>query len=467
MDIRTHARAEIDAINRTLANHRVDAGTAPAWTTIAGQSYLIYELKLGAQTTVATVEKRLPELAEAISALRRQRTPVRLRTMPLALEVAHPAPAPLRWQMAGVANLPPHTMLAGRSYAGHSQDETVNFLQAPHVLVAGFTGSGKSTLMLMLLLSLALNTSPTELEIHLVDLKNEDLVPLRSLPHVRSLAVTPEQAGATIARMQQLKNERVEAGRGPYRRVLLAIDELAQVAGIPGALDALGDVLSIGRSKNLNVIAATQKPTAAVTGSLAKANFACRLVGRVGDATEAALATGRRDSGAQLLPGTGGAFLRVDGAEPLRFQAYYLDGVGVDAMLQRIGQQWGGAVAAVSAPAVPVVVDVVAAAAPVEEPIPSALVAEFAVWLQADGTFRRGGLAVALRALFGPLAASGGRAYQDQCAELQRYVALWLARERKSSDAGKIVRLQEWKYRREAFPEVKAEVKPEVKVGLA
>jgi hypothetical protein len=45
--------------------------------------------------------------------------------------------------------------------------------------------------MLMLLLSLAINTPPAELEIHLVDLKNEDLVPLQALPHVRSLAVTP------------------------------------------------------------------------------------------------------------------------------------------------------------------------------------------------------------------------------------------------------------------------------------
>lgn len=56
---------EVEPTDCTLANHGVDAGAAPAWTTIAGDSYLIYELKLGAQTTVATVEKRLPELAEA------------------------------------------------------------------------------------------------------------------------------------------------------------------------------------------------------------------------------------------------------------------------------------------------------------------------------------------------------------------------------------------------------------------
>jgi DNA segregation ATPase FtsK/SpoIIIE-like protein len=57
-------------------------------------------------------------------------------------------------------------------------------MATPPVLVAGLTGSGKSTLML--LLSLAMSTPPAALEIHLVDLKNEDLVSLQALPpHAR------------------------------------------------------------------------------------------------------------------------------------------------------------------------------------------------------------------------------------------------------------------------------------------
>ena len=249
--------------------------------------------------------------------------------------------------------------------------------------------------------------------------------------------------------MQALKNARVEAGRGPYRRVLLAIDELAQVAGMPNALDALGDVLSIGRSKNLNVIAATQKPTAAVTGSLAKANFACRLVGRVGDATEAALATGRRDSGAHLLPATGGAFLRIDGADPLRFQAYHLDAAGIDAMLQRACTAWGAPASVVAVP-VAAVAPVVPATPPsaVRDELPAPLAALLATWLQPDGTLRYGGTRALLKALYGPVAATTGRNYQEQCSELKRYIALYQAQARKTAAAAPITNLQEWRTRK-------------------
>lgn len=471
MDIRTHALNEIDAINRTLANHGVDAGTAPGWTTIAGQAYIVYGLHLGNSTTISTIEKRLPELAEALSNLRRAATPVRLRTMPLALEVAHPQPAPLAWRRANLA-LPPATMLAGRNYGGASERETIAFDRSPHVLVAGLTGSGKSTLLLMLLLSLALNTDPAELAIHLVDLKNEDLLPLAALPHVRRVAVTPAQAVAVIQWFQLLKNERVAAGHGPYTRTLLAIDELAQVANLPGALDALGDVLSIGRSKNINVLAATQKPTTAVTGSLARANFAARLVGRVADAQEAATATGRRDTGAHLLPTHGGAFLRIEGAEPTRFQAYHLDADGVLVLVDQIVQKWGKA----ERPATVIDADEDATAtarrllaargvrlappaAMAPDTIPPRVAALIAEYIETDGTLRRGGMAAMIRELFGPVAATGGRAYQEQCAEAQRYIELWQAQARKPSGGDKIVNLQEWKYRRKVFQEVSPEVK--------
>lgn len=475
MDIRTFALHEIDTINRTLANHGVDAGAAPGWTTIAGSAYIVYELHTGRACTVADVAKRLPELAEALSTFRRTATPVRLRTMPLALEVAHPHPAPLRWQTASLA-LPPATMLAGKSYTGSNQQELVSLDKSVHVLLAGLTGSGKSTLLLMLLLSMCLNTDPAELDLHLVDMKNEDLLPLRALPHVRSIAISPAAAAETIATFQCLKDARVASGHGPYVRTVLAIDELAQVAGIAGALDRLGDVMSIGRSKNVNVVAATQKPTAAVVGSIAKAMFPTRLVGRVADGDEAHTATGRKGTGAHLLPAYGGAFLRVEGGDPTRFQAYHLDAAGVRDLVRAVQTRWDkGAVTVTTpkaetiAPVPPTPATASAAAQPVDA-IPAALPALFGEYLQVDGTLRRGGMAALLRALFGPVAATGGRAYQDQCAEAQHYIELWQAQIRKSSDATKIVKLQEWhsrKYPLEAFPEAKREVKLEVKGSVA
>ena len=216
---------------------------------------------------------------------------------------------------------------------------------------------------------------------------------------------------------------------------------ITQVGGIPGVLDMLGDVLSIVRNKAINVIAATQKPTVAVTISLAKANFACRLVGRVADAAEAALATGRRDSGVHLLPATGGAFLSIDGADPLRFQAYRLDLAGIAAILQRACTAWGAATPATTMPVAAAAGPVATAPAadqqppapPARDELPPALAPLLPQWLQPDGTLRYGGTRVLLKALFGPLAATTGRNYQEQCNELKHYIELYHAQRRKVS----------------------------------
>ncbi len=86
---------EVATINKTFQGRNLDAGTRPAWTVVAGRSYIAYGLHLGGTVLPQDVEKLLPKLTEALSALRRRPTDVRLRRKPLALEVAHPFPAPL------------------------------------------------------------------------------------------------------------------------------------------------------------------------------------------------------------------------------------------------------------------------------------------------------------------------------------------------------------------------------------
>jgi hypothetical protein len=88
----------------------------------------------------------------------------------------------------------------------------------------------------------------------------------------------------------------------------------------------------------VNVVAATQLPTKATCGE--KNNYTVRFVGAVTDAQTAALAAGRGDSGAHLLPGKG-AFLRVEGTTLERLQAYHLDMPGTAAMVDRAVQRWG------------------------------------------------------------------------------------------------------------------------------
>ena len=330
---------EVAAINRTFQGRNLDAGTRAAWTVVAGRSYIAYGLRLGGAVLPQDVDKLLPKLSEAMSALRRRPTDVRLRRKPLALEVAHPFPAPLDWHKARTA-LSADTMLTGRNYSGGEPcDDVLRFDDTPHVLIAGTTGSGKSTLLRMMIATLALNTSPDLCRMYLVDLKNEDLLPFRRLPHVETTAITRAQAMDVVRYMHAEKNRRVMEGKTSGPRVVLVIDELAQIAD-KSTVQLLDDALAVARSKRINAIFATQKPTVDVVGRLGKANLTTRLVGRVTTADESTTAAGRGETGAHLLPGKG-AFLRVEGADVTRLQAYWLDDAGTEALVDAAVQRWG------------------------------------------------------------------------------------------------------------------------------
>ena len=334
---------EVAAINRTFAGTRPGrnppAVVSQNLTVVAGRSYIAYGLRLYSTVLPQDVEKLLPKLTEALSALRRRPTDVRLRRKPLALEVAHPFPAPLDWTRART-QLQPDTMLTGRNYSGgEPRDDVLRFDDTPHVLIAGTTGSGKSTLLRMMIATLALNTSPDLCRMYLVDLKNEDLLPFRRLPHVETTAITRAQAMDVVRYMHAEKNRRVMEGKTSGPRVVLVIDELAQIAD-KSTVQLLDDALAVARSKRINAIFATQKPTVDVVGRLGKANLTTRLVGRVTTADESTTAAGRGETGAHLLPGKG-AFLRVEGADVTRLQAYWLDDAGTEALVDAAVQRWG------------------------------------------------------------------------------------------------------------------------------
>ncbi len=74
----------------------------------------------------------------------------------------------------------------------------------------------------------------------------------------------------------------------------------------------------------MHVVACTQKPTAAVVGSLVKANFPLRLVGSVASPEDAKVAAGMRGTGAEKLLGRGD-FLLVNKGQVVRFQAAWVE----------------------------------------------------------------------------------------------------------------------------------------------
>jgi DNA segregation ATPase FtsK/SpoIIIE, S-DNA-T family len=329
---------EIKAINGTLSAFGINAGTMPGWTAVGGDQLVIYTLKTGRGQSIADIEKRLPELSEAISSTRRQLTLVRLLRFPLRLEVTHPQRKPLAWDDAALQG-DSHAMLLGRTYDGGARDLWLPFDNAPHVLVAGTTGAGKSVELANMLLGLCWNTSPADLRLVLIDMKNTDLVPFKRLPHVDVLATDTKPAFDALRNTGAILKQR-QAQHTSHPRVLVVVDEYTDLVGDTEGMSHADRIARQGRSANINMLVATQHPTsAALGGSTIKNNFTNRVIGLVADANAASNAAGRPGTHAELLPGKG-AFLWVSGPNVTRFQSYLLTDIDVESIITRIGRKW-------------------------------------------------------------------------------------------------------------------------------
>ena len=130
---------------------------------------------------------------------------------------------------------------------------------------------------------------------------------------------------------------RRDAAARSLPRLVVAVDELAdllQTGGKP-VVDALTRLTQRGREAGIHVVAATQRPSAALVGGLMKANFPVRLVGSVVSPEDAKVATGVAGSEAERLLGRGD-FLLVAKGQTIRFQAAYAADDEMAAIVARI-----------------------------------------------------------------------------------------------------------------------------------
>lgn len=191
-----------------------------------------------------------------------------------------------------------------------------------HCLIAGTTGSGKTELARTLIASLMMHQKPRDLQIALIDPKGHGFAPFAHAPHL--LFPIVKDAEETLARIKYLVAEMERRDREAIDRprVVIVIDELADLMQTCGSeLEAhLSRLVQRGRSAGFSLIACTQKPAARVVGSLVKANFPVRLVGRVASTDDARVAAGIGGTDAEKLAGRGD-FLLIAAGQIIRFQA--------------------------------------------------------------------------------------------------------------------------------------------------
>jgi S-DNA-T family DNA segregation ATPase FtsK/SpoIIIE len=205
---------------------------------------------------------------------------------------------------------------------------------APHTLIAGSTGSGKSVLMQNIIMGIACTNRTSQAKILLIDPKNGvDYFPFEGLPHLQD-GIIDEQESAIIAlneliremarRYALLKENRVSnifdlnaktsaTERLPFLWVIH--DEFAEWMMIPGYANAVSDIVGrLGvkaRAAGISLVFAAQRPDANVMPMQLRANLGNRLVLRVDGEGTSEIALGEK--GAERLLGKGHLAAKLEG----------------------------------------------------------------------------------------------------------------------------------------------------------
>ena len=228
--------------------------------------------------------------------------------------------------------------------------------EAPHLLVAGTTGSGKSVCLSTIILSLLYKFRPDELKFIFVDKKRVELSIYNGIPHLMSPVVSDEKKATIVLRYivdimekryermerffvrnvktynekvrQLLKEGETEFNGEPlelFPYIVLVIDELhnLMVVASKEVEDLISRLAGMSRAVGIHLIIATQRPSADVVTGVIKANLPTRVAFQVPNKTNSRIIIDM--SGAEQLLGKGDALFCSSGSQmPDRVQGAFV-----------------------------------------------------------------------------------------------------------------------------------------------
>ena len=244
----------------------------------------------------------------------------------LAIQIARESREPVRLSnlLDQLGDVPRYTAVLGLSEDGAPLLARLSAPDVGHMLIAGTTGSGKTSLAQSILLSLCDRHRPRELGLIVLDPKRSERDRFGQAIEKHLLLPIARSREEVIAAMNKVVEamEKRTTDTEPTPRIVVYADELADLCQMGGEtlILALTRIAQRGREPGIHLLACTQKPSSKAIGSLLKANLPLRLVGRVMSAEDARMAAGISGSGAERLNGCGD-FIAVTGTKTIRFQA--------------------------------------------------------------------------------------------------------------------------------------------------